>query len=215
MRDQLDRYLTLLLQTNAHTNLTAIRDPEEIRVRHFEDSLRLAEAADFSDKRVIDVGSGAGFPGLVLKICDPTVRLTLLDATGKKVRFMQSVCDDLGLSDVSCVHARAEELAHDPSHRERYDIAAARGVAALPALCEICLPFVRVGGVFLAMKETAETFPGAARFGGEQTGSFVYTLSDGRAHTVCRFRKTAPAPPQYPRGWRSITKHYTYTTRPS
>jgi 16S rRNA (guanine527-N7)-methyltransferase len=214
MREHLERYLQLLLQTNAHTNLTAIRDPEEIRVRHFEDSLRLLEGADFSSKRVIDIGSGAGFPGLVLKIAEPTIKLTLLDAAGKKVRFLQSVCDDLGLSDVSCVHARAEELARDPAHRERYDIVTARGVAALPALCEICLPFVRTGGIFLSMKRPGPAsdarFAGTEEegtpelFGGAREEPFVYQLSDGRTHAVCRFRKCTRTLPQYPRSWGKI-----------
>ena len=204
MREQLDRYLALLLEANARFNLTAVREPEEIRVRHFEDSLKLLDAADFAGKEVLDAGSGAGFPGLVLRIAQPSVKLTLLDATGKKVRFLQSVCDTLGLSGVSCVHGRAEELGHDKTYRERYDVVTARGVAALPVLCEICLPFIRLGGVFLAMKETPETFPGAARFGGTQEEPYLYTLSDGRSHAVCRFRKTAPTPPQYPRAWGKI-----------
>ncbi|MCL2004274.1 MAG: 16S rRNA (guanine(527)-N(7))-methyltransferase RsmG [Oscillospiraceae bacterium] len=204
MRDALDRYLALLLETNAHTNLTAVRDPEDVRVRHFEDSLRLLDAAAFSGKRVLDVGSGAGFPGLVLKIAEPSVKLTLLDATGKKVRFLQTVCDNLGLADAVCVHARAEELAHVPAYRGQFDIVTARGVAALPALCEICLPFVKPGGLFLAQKETPERCPGADVFGGEQKDPFLYTLSDGRSHAVCRFAKTAPTPTEYPRAWGKI-----------
>ncbi|MDR1693388.1 MAG: 16S rRNA (guanine(527)-N(7))-methyltransferase RsmG [Oscillospiraceae bacterium] len=205
MQEKLDRYLTLLLEANARFNLTAIRNPEGIRVRHFEDSLRLLEAASFPGKRVLDAGSGAGFPGLVLKIAEPSIRLTLLDATGKKVRFLQSVCDELGFSDgVLCVHGRAEELGHDSDFRERYDIVTARGVAALPALCEVCLPFVKTGGVFLAMKETPEVYPGAKRFGGEQDEAFAYTLSDGRSHAVCRFRKVTATPAAFPRSWGKI-----------
>jgi len=204
MREQLDRYLDLLLTANAHTNLTAIRDPDEIRIRHFEDSMQLLNAADFQHKRVLDVGSGAGFPGLVLRIAEPSVMLTLLDATGKKVRFLQSVCDALGLSDVICLHGRAEELAHDPAYRERFDVVTARGVAALPALCEICLPFVTVSGLFLSMKETPETFSSVERLGGIQEEPYRYELSDGRTHAVCRFRKVAPTPEQYPRSWGKI-----------
>jgi 16S rRNA (guanine527-N7)-methyltransferase len=207
MRELLDRYLALILETNAHTNLTAIRDPEEIRIRHFEDSLRLLEAADFRGKTVLDIGSGAGFPGVVLKIALPSISLTLLDATGKKVRFLQKVCDELGLSGVNCVHARAEELARDRKYRESFDIAAARGVAALPALCETALPFVKKGGVFLAMKEKAEIFSGAARFGGAQREAYTYTLTDGRTHAVCRFSKESPSPGVYPRSWSKITKN--------
>jgi 16S rRNA (guanine527-N7)-methyltransferase len=204
MCEQFDRYLQLLLSANAQFNLTAVRGPDEIRVRHFEDSLKLLGAADFAGKRVLDVGSGAGFPGLALRIARPSVRLTLLDATGKKVRFLQSVCDALGFSDVACVHGRAEELGHDPAYREQYEIVTARGVAALPALCEICLPFVRTDGVFLSMKETPETFSGAETFGGAQEEPYHYTLSDGRSHAVCRFRKKTPTPAKYPRAWGKI-----------
>jgi len=206
MNKQLDRYLALLLETNGFINLTAIREPEEIRIRHFEDSLRLLDAADFKGKRVIDIGSGAGFPGLVLKIAEPSVKLTLMEATGKKVRFLQKVCGELELNDVSCVHARAEEAAHNPLYRGLYDIATARGVAALPVLCEICLPFLYAGGMFLAQKETPEIYPGAGRFGGQQEESFIYSLPGGRTHAVCRFIKTAPTPGQYPRSWGKIIK---------
>jgi 16S rRNA (guanine527-N7)-methyltransferase len=207
MRELLERYLALILETNAHTNLTAIRSPEEIRVRHFEDSLRLLEAAELRGKTVLDIGSGAGFPGVVLKIAEPSIALTLLDATGKKVRFLQKVCDELGLNGVTCVHARAEELAHDRQYRESFDAATARGVAALPALCEIGLPFIKKGGVFLAMKEKAELFGGAGRFGGTQQEAYAYSLTDGRAHAVCRFIKTSPTPEAYPRSWSKITKN--------
>jgi 16S rRNA (guanine527-N7)-methyltransferase len=204
MREKLERYLSILLEVNAHTNLTAIRDPEEIRVRHFEDSIKLLDAADFTNKAVLDIGSGAGFPGLVLKIAEPSVSLALLDATEKKVRFLKRVCGELGLEDVTCLHGRAEELAHNPEYREKFDIITARGVAALPALCEICLPFVRVGGYTLFMKERPENFPEAEKFGAAQTPPFFYTLSDGRSHAVCRFRKDRPTPGKYPRVWGKI-----------
>ena len=202
-----ERYLNLLLEANARLNLTAIRGPEEIRVRHFEDSLRLLEAADFKGAQVLDVGSGAGFPGLALKIARPDIRLTLLDATGKKVRFLQSVCERLQLPDMTCIHARAEEWARDAGARERFDIVTARGVAALPVLSEICLPFVRVGGVFLAVKEAPEEYSGASRFGGERREPFCYTLSNGLNHAVCRFYKAAPTPEEYPRAWGKIRNH--------
>ena len=114
----LDQYLAILLEVNAHTNLTAIRDPEEIRVRHFEDSQNLLKAADFANKTVLDVGSGAGFPGLVLKIAQPSISLSLLDATGKKVRFLRRVCDELGLEGVTCLHGRAEDFMAEARRRK-------------------------------------------------------------------------------------------------
>jgi 16S rRNA (guanine527-N7)-methyltransferase len=204
MREKLEQYLSILLEVNAHTNLTAVREPKEIRVRHFEDSIKLLGAAEFFGKTVLDVGSGAGFPGLVIKIAEPACNVTLLDATEKKVRFLQRVCDELGLKGVTCLHGRAEVLAHDPKYREKFDIVTARGVAALPALCEICLPFVKVGGYFLSLKEKPEKFPGTDKLGGVQESDYLYTLSDGREHTICRFRKEKPAAEKYPRAWGKI-----------
>ncbi|MBQ8004306.1 MAG: 16S rRNA (guanine(527)-N(7))-methyltransferase RsmG, partial [Oscillospiraceae bacterium] len=141
-----------LLRTNEVMNLTAITDPGEVNLRHFADSLALLSAYDFSGKRVIDVGCGAGFPGLPLRLARDDISLTLLDALAKRITFLQGVCDRLGLSDVECIHARAEELAANEDYREGYDIAVSRAVADLRMLCELTLPFVKVGGAFLAMK---------------------------------------------------------------
>lgn len=163
---RLQRYQTLMLDWNQRFNLTAIDSPEQVEIRHFLDSLSCALALrkiTASDPRIIlggaadaiDVGTGAGLPGIVIKIVWPALRLTLLEATGKKVEFLRVVCDELGLSDVTVVHARAEELAHDPVHRCRYDLAFARAVAPLPALLELTLPFLRVGGWLLAQKGPA------------------------------------------------------------
>ena len=141
-----------LLSANELMNLTAITDPQEVNLRHFADSLSLLSAYDFSDKRVIDVGCGAGFPGLPLRLAKKDISLTLLDALAKRIGFLQGVCDRLSLSDVECIHARAEELAANENYRESFDIAVSRAVADLRMLCELALPFVKVGGVFLAMK---------------------------------------------------------------
>jgi len=208
-RDRLEGYLALLTECARQFNLTAIREPEAIRVRHFEDSLRLLEAADFSRASVLDIGAGAGFPGLVLALACPGAHVTALDATGKKVDFMRRAAGVLGLSNVTCLHARAEELAHDARYRESFAIAVSRGVAALPALCELSLPFVRVGGWMLAMKERAEDCAAAARFGGALRDPFAYTLPGGIEHTVIRVRKIGETPPRFPRPWRQIRKQLT------
>jgi 16S rRNA (guanine527-N7)-methyltransferase len=145
-----------LVDWNQRFNLTAITDREGVLVRHFLDSLSCLKALPQADlaagARVIDVGTGAGFPGLPLKIICPAMRLTLLEATGKKVTYLEHVVDALGLAGVEVIHGRAEELGRDATHRERYDWALARAVADMPALAEYLLPLVRVGGAVLAQK---------------------------------------------------------------
>ncbi len=147
------RYGEMLIETNQVMNLTAITAPSEVARLHFLDSAALLGLLDFTNKSVADIGTGAGFPGLPLKIVEPSIHLTLLDSLQKRVNFLQGVCDDLGLSDVQCVHGRAEEFA--AGHREQFDIVTSRAVAALPMLAELCLPLVRVGGVFAPMKSSA------------------------------------------------------------
>jgi 16S rRNA (guanine527-N7)-methyltransferase len=145
-----------LVNWNQRFNLTAITDRDGVQVRHFLDSLSclrvLPREKLVCEARMIDVGSGAGFPGLPLKIVCPEIRLTLLEATGKKVTFLEHLVGVLGLKDIEVIHGRAEELGHDPAHREQYDWAVARAVAEMPALAEFLLPLVRVGGAMLAQK---------------------------------------------------------------
>ena len=147
----LERYAQLLLEKNKVMNLTAITEPEQVATLHFLDSLCLLQAVDFAGRTAADIGTGAGFPGLPLRIAVPSLRLTLLDAQGKRVDFLREVCGELGLSDVACVHARAEEFA--AHRRESFDLVTSRAVAALPMLAELGLPLVRVGGRFIAMTE--------------------------------------------------------------
>ncbi len=145
-----------LIDWNQRFNLTAVTDPEGVYVRHFLDSLSCLKAVPSSElatgARVIDVGSGAGFPGLPLKIVCPDMRLTLLEATGKKVRFLAHLVATMGLERVAVLHERAEELGRASRHREQYDWALARAVAEMPVLAEYLLPLVRVGGGVLAQK---------------------------------------------------------------
>jgi 16S rRNA (guanine527-N7)-methyltransferase len=155
---QVVAYRDLLLEWNKRFNLTAITDPELVERRLFLDAWRMlpaiADATGGEAARLIDVGTGAGFPGLALKIARPALEVTLLEATGKKVGFLRHVIDTLGLTGVEALHGRAEELAHDPAHRERYDLATARAVASLPALIELCTPFLRIGGRALFPKSS-------------------------------------------------------------
>ena len=150
---QLERYAELLLEKNKVMNLTAITAPRDVATLHLLDCAALAAQLDLSGKRVIDVGTGAGFPGMVLAILTPDARFTLLDSLGKRVDFLKEVQTDLGLKNVTCVHARAEEFA--AQHREQFDLAASRAVAQLNVLCELTLPLVKVGGQFAAMKSVS------------------------------------------------------------
>lgn len=153
-RHDFDTYCSRLIETNKVMNLTAITEPEQVYIRHFIDSSAALTAADFAGKSVIDVGCGAGFPGLPMKITQPDISLTLLDSLNKRIAFLDELCDELGIKDVRCIHGRAEEEALKEDMREQFDFAVSRAVASLPMLCELCLPFVKVGGSFIAMKSS-------------------------------------------------------------
>ncbi|MBN2048485.1 MAG: 16S rRNA (guanine(527)-N(7))-methyltransferase RsmG [Anaerolineaceae bacterium] len=160
--DQIAYYERLLIEWNEKINLTAITDVDDIRKKHFLDSLStVALVKKHPPKRLVDVGTGAGFPGLVIKIMLPEMQLTLVESVGKKVTFCQMVADELGLENVSALSIRAEDLGRDAAHREQYDWAVARAVANLPTLVEYLLPLVRVGGKVLAQK--GETGPAEAQ----------------------------------------------------
>ena len=193
-------------------NLTAISDINDIASLHFLDSIALLNAIPFKDKRVIDIGSGAGFPGIPLKIAEPSIDLTLIDALKKRVTFLSQLCATLEL-DATCIHIRAEDAAHDLCMREQYDIVLSRAVAKLNILCELCLPFARVGGVFLAMKgvdssiELDESKNAIETLGAEFLKHFDYTLPDTDiTHRVILIRKTSETPANYPRRFARIKK---------
>ena len=152
--DAFETYYRELVVWNARVNLTTITARDEVWVKHFLDSLSVAPSVRAA-RRVLDLGSGAGFPGVPLKIALPHLNLTLLEATGKKVAFLQHLVAQLGLRDVAILHARAEDAAHAAAQRTQYDAVVARAVAALATLVEYALPFVRVGGVFIAQKGVA------------------------------------------------------------
>ena len=207
----LERFADLLLEKNQVMNLTAITEPEAVATLHLLDSLAVWQAADLAGKSLIDVGTGAGFPGLPLRLAHPEIRLTLLDSLNKRVEFLREVCSQLGLEDVKCVHGRAEEFA--AGHREQFDGAVSRAVADLRVLSELCLPLVKVGGVFLSMKSTdceeeLNAAKGAIRALGGRTERVVdYPIpATDVVHRVIVIRKLSPTPARYPRRFAQIKK---------
>ena len=208
--DQLDQYAELLVSYNQKVNLTAITDPEGIEDKHFLDSLLFACQPEVAG-RMVDVGAGAGFPGIVTKIYKPELALTLMEPTGKRVEFLRYVCGQLGLEGVEFAKERAEEAARK-TWREQFDLASARAVAALPVLAEYCLPLVRVGGAFIAMKgasaaEELEAAQGAIRrLGGRYSQTRAFHLPGGDARSLVVVQKISQTPTAYPRNGGKIAK---------
>ena len=211
--EKLMRYGQLLLEQNQVMNLTAITRPEEVATLHFLDSAALLGCAGLAGASLVDVGTGAGFPGVVLKVLAPDLRLTLVDSLGKRLDWLETVCQALGLEGVTLRHDRAEELAQEPDWREAFDFAAARAVADLRVLAELCLPFVRVGGRFLAMKaadcqaEVDAAGRAVSVLGGRLLPAWHYAIPGTEVkRTVAAVEKIAPTPKGYPRRWARIRK---------
>lgn len=203
INSKFEKYADLLIETNKKFNLTAITERGEVYEKHFADSVSCAQFIA-RGLRVIDVGSGAGFPGLPLKIAREDLSVTLLDSLSKRVNFLSDVCAALNLSNVFPVHMRAEDAGTDTGFREKYDVAVSRAVANLAVLTEYCLPFVKVGGVFLALKgrdagaELTEAQKAIEVLGGkaEKTEEVFWR---GMEHRVIIIRKVCKTPPKYPR----------------
>ena len=207
----LERFAGLVLERNQVMNLTAITGPEEFAALHLLDSLALAFVAGLEDESVVDVGCGAGFPGVPLAIARPGRSVTLLDSLGKRVDFLREACGMLGLENAVCVHARAEEFAAE--QREQFDIAVSRAVASLPVLCELCLPLVKVGGRMLAMKSShsQEEIQGAENavhiLGGRTAWVRDYQIPGTQVvHRVVCIEKVKSCPGKYPRRFALIKK---------
>ena len=206
--DTLCAFGAALLEKNRVMNLTAITEPAAVAQLHFLDSLALLDIAPLAGRSVIDVGCGAGFPGVPLKIAEPRIRLTLLDSLAKRMNWLAQTLPALGVQ-AEIVTARAEEYA--AQRRERYDFAVSRAVARLNVLAELCLPFVRVGGQFLAMKgalaqeEVDEARRAIRTLGGQVKKIYEYPVAD-TTHRVVVIEKVAPTPKQYPRAFAKIKK---------
>lgn len=204
-------YADLLKEWNQKMNLTAITDDEGIAVKHFIDSITVLQSCDIRGS-VIDIGTGAGFPGIPLKIMQPDISLTLLDSLNKRLVFLSEVCSKIEI-DAEIVHSRAEEGALKSQYREKYDIAVSRAVANLPALCEYCIPYVKTGGVFISLKgpdgenELSASENAIKVLGGKVENVRGLVLPDNSSRTMIMIRKISPTPGKYPRRGQKINKN--------
>ena len=209
---QLAQYGRMLLEKNQVMNLTAIREPEGVARMHFLDCAALLKYCDFEGKTLIDVGTGAGFPGMVLKILVPSLKITLLDSLSKRLDWLTEVYEKLdGVDSIAAFHGRAEEFGLNKRFRDSFDFATARAVADLRVLCELCLPFIKAGGKFLAMKSTNsdEELSQAAHaiklLGGRVSAVEDYTIPGTEVtHRLIVIEKLAPTLKGYPRRWAKI-----------
>ena len=200
-----EKYMNLLLEWNEKINLTAITQPEEIKLKHFVDSLTVLKYINDDDK-VIDIGTGAGFPGIPLKIMNKNTKITLLDSLNKRINFLNIVIEKLDLSNIQAIHGRAEEIARNKLYREKYDVAVSRAVANLSTLTEYMLPFVKIGGKCICMKganvnEELERAQNAIKeLGGEIERVDNFYLSDNdNERNIIVIKKVKETNPKYPR----------------
>lgn len=208
--EMLDRLAGYMVEYNKHTNLTRITEPAEITEKHYIDSILPLTMVDVPrGTKCIDVGAGAGFPSLPMKIYRPDLDFTMLDSGNKRIAYLQSACELLGI-ECATLHARGEDAGRDKQYREKFGLATARAVAQLNVLCEYCMPFVEVGGIFLALKgekdETDIAQNAVKTLGGKIEDIKKYSLPGGDNRSLIVIRKVAPTPPQYPRVSAKIAK---------
>lgn len=210
--DKLYKYAEILIEWNKMVNLTAILSPEDISQKHFLDSVLPFYLFDVKkDAKIIDVGTGAGFPSCPLKIFRDDIKVTLLDSLNKRINFLKTLSDELDLN-AECIHGRAEELAHKENYREQFDMATARAVASLPMLCEYCLPFVKKGGYFIALKggnsddEIGASKSAIKALGGKIDKMIDYSLPNGDKRVLIAIKKISQTASKYPRNKGQITK---------
>lgn len=208
--ESLEKYANILIDYNKHTNITAITDKESIYLKHFYDSLTLSKIIDLTkDLSVLDVGSGGGFPGIVIKIVYPNLKLTLLDSNNKKSEFQRYVINKLKLTDINVINDRAENYFKKGN---KYDLVVARAVSNMPVLDELCIPFLKIGGNLVLMKADASTElenskSGIKILGGEITDIQKFNLpKEESLRTLIKITKVNETPPIYPRNYDKITK---------
>ncbi len=213
LAEKLKIYADSLREWNEKINLTAILDDEGIALKHFLDCLVVCKFASFKDgQKIIDVGTGAGFPGLVIAASNPNLQVTLLDSTGKKLKAVADIAEKMGVGNVEILHSRAEEAGQNKLYREKYDFATARAVAELKILLEYTLPFVKKGGSFISLKGAAalEEIEGANNalntLGGKIDEKYEFSLPNGDKRALINVKKISQIPPKYPRVSAQIAK---------
>lgn len=209
MLERFDTYARLLVEWNEMMNLTAITEPKEIELKHFLDSLMLAKYFDLQNvSKAIDVGAGAGFPSMPILIYKPDIEFTLLDSLNKRLTFLSTVNSELGL-DAKLVHSRAEVSGQEENCREKFDLATARAVAPMNVLSEYCIPFVKEGGAFVALKGSNDDVSEASNaievLGGRLESNISYELGGTESRTIAVVRKISQTPTQYPRKSKKIS----------
>ena len=204
-KEQYNKYYNLVVEWNQKINLTAITEEEEFYTKHFFDSISLAFYKDYSNiESICDVGSGAGFPSIPLKILYPNLKVTIVDSLNKRIKFLNIVKDELGLTDCNFVHARAEEFGQNKEYRESFEIVTARAVARLNVLAELCLPLVKKDGYFLSLKaqkaeeETKEAINAIKLLGGKLEQDLEFDI-EGEERHILEIRKAKETPNKYPR----------------
>ncbi len=209
---RLDTFAEMLIETNKSFNLTAIKEPDDVTVKHFADCLTIFKYVNIPENaKIIDVGTGAGFPGLVLKLARPDIQMTFLDSTKKRLGFIETVLNECGVQG-EIVHMRAEEAAQLSKYREKFDFSTARAVASLPVLSEYCLPFVKVGGSFISMKsaesneEIGESKKAISILGGNIEENILFDLVENMPRRIIKIKKVSQTPTKYPRPSAQISK---------
>ena len=204
-KEQYNKYYNLVVEWNQKINLTAITEEDEFYTKHFFDSISLAFYKDYSNiESICDVGSGAGFPSIPLKILYPNLKVTIVDSLNKRIKFLNLVKDELGLTDCNFVHARAEEFGQNKEYRESFEIVTARAVARLNVLAELCLPLVKKDGYFLSLKaqkaeeETKEAINAIKLLGGKLEQDLEFDI-EGEERHILEIRKAKETPNKYPR----------------
>ncbi|MBS6508506.1 MAG: 16S rRNA (guanine(527)-N(7))-methyltransferase RsmG [Paraclostridium bifermentans] len=205
--DKFSKYREILVEWNQKMNLTGIEEEKEVYIKHFLDSVAAVKKGYIKDgMSIIDVGTGAGFPGLPLRICLENSKVTLLDSLNKRINFLSEVCTNINIDDIELIHGRAEDFGKDEKYREQYDIATARAVAGLPILMEFCVPFIKVGGYFVCLKgPNADTELEESRKAMEVLGlEFVEKIDVELPelelkHNIVVFKKVNSTPAKYPR----------------